>query len=56
VWAISGQARGLYRISTASGARVSGRVTFASAPVALAFGGQYVWVATADGKLTQIRV
>jgi hypothetical protein len=56
VWAISGQARGLYRLSTAPGARVSGRVTFASAPVALAFAGQYVWVATADGKLTQIRV
>ena len=54
VWAISGQSQTLYRISTQSGAPVTGTAVFASSPVALAVGESSVWVATADGNLTQI--
>ena len=55
VWATSRQAQTLYRISTQSGGPVTGSVLFASAPVALAVADSSVWVATADGNLTQIR-
>jgi serine/threonine-protein kinase len=54
VWATSKQAQTLYRSSTQTGAPVTGTVLFASAPVALAVAGSGVWVATADGNLTQI--
>jgi virginiamycin B lyase len=53
VWALSRGAQTVYRISIAS-ERVTGRVSFASAPVALALSGRYVWVATADGRLTEL--
>ena len=54
VYAISTRARSLYRISTGSARRVTGRVTFTSPPVALAVTDRYVWVATEDGKLSQL--
>jgi streptogramin lyase len=55
VWAISRQAKRLYRLSaTAPGAPITGTVTFGSAPVALAATDGGVWVATADGVVTQI--
>lgn len=54
VWAISKQARSLYRISTAMGAAVTGTVTFNSPPVALGVATRSIWVATQDGHLIQI--
>jgi serine/threonine-protein kinase len=54
VWAISKQTQTLYRISTQTGAPVTGTVRFASAPVGLAVEGSSVWVATEDGNLTRI--
>jgi hypothetical protein len=54
VWTISKQTRTLYRLSTAPGAPITGRVTFASAPVALAAMGGGVWVATQDGHAVEI--
>jgi Protein kinase domain len=55
VWAISKTAKTLYRISDTGSPAVTGNVTFASPPVALAVSGNSVWVATQDGKITQIR-
>jgi hypothetical protein len=54
VWAISRQAKKLYRLSTASGAPITGTVTFGSEPVAVAATDGGAWVATADGTVTQI--
>jgi serine/threonine-protein kinase len=54
VWAISKQTQTLYRISTQTGAPVTGTARFASAPVALAVEGSSVWVATKDGNLAEI--
>jgi hypothetical protein len=54
VWTISKQTKKLYRLSTASGAPLTGSVTFASPPVAVAATAGGAWVATADGTLTQI--
>lgn len=54
VWAISRQAKRLYRISNASAPAVTGAVAFKSAPVALAVDGTSAWVATQDGKLIRI--
>jgi hypothetical protein len=54
VWVISKQARTLYRLSTGTGAPVTGTVRFAGAPVALAVTSSAVWVATGDGNLTAI--
>jgi hypothetical protein len=53
VWALSRQARTVYRISRET-QRVSGQMAFASAPVALVLSGRYAWVATEDGKLIQL--
>jgi hypothetical protein len=53
VWAISKQTRTLYRISTASGAPITGRFALSSPPVALAASDTGVWVATADGGVAQ---
>ena len=55
VWAISTQTKTLYQISTTAGAAVTGNVVFPSPPVALAVENRSVWVATEDGKVTQIR-
>jgi hypothetical protein len=54
VWAISKQTKTVYRISTASGAPITGRFAFSSPPVALAASDGGVWVATADGRVAQI--
>jgi serine/threonine-protein kinase len=54
VWATSKQTRTLYRLSTQTGAPVTGTVRFAAAPVALAVTSSAVWVATGDGNLTAI--
>jgi streptogramin lyase len=54
VWAISKSTMTLYRISNTSHPAVTGTVAFASAPTALAVGERSVWVATGDGKVTQI--
>jgi hypothetical protein len=54
VWTISKQTKKLYRLSTASGAPLTGSVTFASPPVAVAATAGGAWLATADGTLTQI--
>jgi hypothetical protein len=53
VWALSRQARTVYRVSRES-ERVTGQMSFASPPVALVLSGRYAWVATADGKLIQL--
>jgi serine/threonine-protein kinase len=55
VWAISKSAKTLYRISDTGSPAVTGNVVFPSPPVALAVSGNSVWVATEDGKITQIR-
>jgi serine/threonine protein kinase len=55
VWAISKSAKKLYRIMDAGSPAVTGTVTFASPPVALAVNGNSVWVATQEGKITEIR-
>ena len=54
VWATSKQTRTLYRLSTRTGAPVTGTVRFAGAPVGLAVTSSAVWVATVDGNLTAI--
>ncbi len=54
VWATSKQTRTLYRLSTGTGAPVTGTVRFAGAPAALAVTSSAVWVATGDGNLTAI--
>jgi serine/threonine-protein kinase len=54
VWTTSKQTRTLYRLSTGTGAPVTGTVRFAGAPVALAVTSSAVWVATGDGNLTAI--
>jgi streptogramin lyase len=54
VWAISKRTMTLYRISNTSQPAVTGTVAFSSAPTALAVGERSVWVATGDGKVTQI--
>jgi hypothetical protein len=54
VWTTSKQTRTLYRLSTQTGAPVTGTVRFAGAPVALAVTSSAVWVATGDGNLTAI--
>ena len=53
IWAISKAAKTLYRIRYAPHV-VTGKVVFASSPVALAVSGGSAWVATADGKLIEI--
>ena len=45
----------LYRITNTSTPTVTGTVTFASPPVALAAAAGSVWVATQDGEVIQIR-
>ena len=52
--AISQQSQTLYEISTQPNAPVTGNVVLASPPVGLAVADSSVWVATADGSLTQI--
>lgn len=54
VWTISTQTSTLYRVSTATGAPVTGRVTFSSSPVAVAATDGGVWVATSDGSAIQV--
>jgi hypothetical protein len=54
VWAVSQQSQTLYRISTQPKAPVTGTVALASSPVGLAVAESSVWVATADGNITQI--
>ena len=55
VWAISRRAKQLYGITNTSTPTVTGTVTFASPPVALAAAAGSVWVATQDGEVIQIR-
>jgi streptogramin lyase len=54
VWAISQQSQALYRISTQPSAPVTGTAVLTSSPVGLAVAESSVWVATADGTITQI--
>jgi hypothetical protein len=54
VWAISEQAQTLYRISTQPTAPVAGTAVLTSSPVGLAVAETSIWVATADGNITQI--
>lgn len=54
VWAISRQAKALYRVSNTPHPSLTGTVVFNSAPVALVAAGRSVWVATQDGNLSQI--
>ncbi len=54
VWAISQRSHMLYRISTQPNAPITGTAALASSPVGLAVGETSVWVATADGNITQI--
>jgi hypothetical protein len=55
VWAISRSAKTLYRITNTSQPAVTGKVVFASSPVALAVRASSVWVATQDGRVVEIR-
>jgi Protein kinase domain len=55
VWAISKSQRTVYRVTNTSKPAVTGTIVFASPPVALAVNANSVWVATQDGKVTQIR-
>jgi hypothetical protein len=55
VWTMSRRAKQLYRITNTSPPRMTGTVTFASPPVALAAAASSVWVATQDGEVIQIR-
>lgn len=55
VWTISRRAKQLYRITNTSTPTMTGTVTFASPPVALAASASSVWVATQDGEVIQIR-
>jgi hypothetical protein len=54
VWAISKTTRTLYRITNTNTPAVTGTVVFGSPPVALTVRASSVWVATQDGKVTQI--
>ncbi len=54
VWAISRSAMTLYRITNTSNPAVTGTIVFGSPPVALAVNAHSVWVATQDGKVTEI--
>jgi serine/threonine protein kinase len=53
-WALSERARTVYALD--SNVNVIGKATFRSEPVAIAATTTSAWVATADGKLTQISV
>jgi serine/threonine protein kinase len=55
VWAISKGTKTLYRITNTNTPAVTGTVVFGSPPVALTVRASSVWVATQDGKVTQIR-
>jgi serine/threonine protein kinase len=55
VWAISKSQRAVYRVTNTSKPAVTGTIVFKSPPVALAVDAHSVWIATQDGKLTQIR-
>ncbi len=55
VWAISKSAMTLYRVTNTSTPAVRGTIVFGSPPVALAVDAHSAWVATEDGKVTQIR-
>jgi serine/threonine protein kinase len=55
VWAISKSQRTVYRVTNTSKPAVTGTIVFGSPPVALAVNANSVWVATQDGKVTQIR-
>jgi serine/threonine protein kinase len=55
VWAVSKSAQKLYRITDTGSPAVTGTVAFASPPLALAVNGNSVWVATQDGRITEIR-
>jgi hypothetical protein len=55
VWATSKTAMALYRVTNTSQPAVTGTIVFGSPPVALAVDTHSVWVATKDGKVTQIR-
>ncbi len=54
-WAISKSTRTLYRVTNTGTPAVTGTVVFGSAPVALAVNANSVWVATEDGRVTEIR-
>jgi hypothetical protein len=54
VWAISKSTKTLYRITNTNTPAVTGTVVFGSPPVALTVRATSVWVATQDGKVTQI--
>jgi hypothetical protein len=54
VWTISERTKTVYRLSTAPGAPITGKATFTRAPVALAATDGGVWVATDDGRVTEI--
>jgi serine/threonine protein kinase len=55
VWAISKSQKTVYRVTSTSQPAATGTIVFNSAPVALAVNAHSIWVATQDGKLTEIR-
>jgi serine/threonine-protein kinase len=55
VWAISKSQRTVYRVTNTIKPAVTGTIVFNSPPVALAVNAHSVWIATQDGKVTQIR-
>ena len=55
VWALSKSQRTVYRLTNTSRPAVTGSIVFNSPPVALAVNAHSVWIATQDGKITEIR-
>jgi serine/threonine protein kinase len=54
VWTTSASAKTAYELSTGEGAPTRAAARLSSAPVGLVVVGRSVWIATDDGKLTQI--
>jgi serine/threonine protein kinase len=55
VWAMSKRNKAIYRITSTGTPAVTGTVTFAASPVALAVNANSVWVATDDHKVIEIQ-
>jgi hypothetical protein len=55
VWVMSKSQKTVYRVTNTSRPSVTGTIVFNSPPVALAVNANSLWVATQDGKITQIR-
>jgi serine/threonine protein kinase len=55
VWALSKSQKTVYRVTNTSQPAVTGTIVFNSTPVALGADAHSIWVATQNGKVTEIR-